>query len=182
MTACSNATHSGWRSEPEAFALRWIHWQLFCVLTFRSAIPFESSRKRLLVAWLREFEKWLPGVDYRSIMVVSRFELGKRGQRGHLHLCMAGLPQNLILDGLSRSAARWWRQLGGGIACVRVYDPLRDGLGYVLKRPVANHHTYAVIDRPDRTVRFDELMPTLSDSVLKTMRRSRHVRDGASRT
>jgi hypothetical protein len=182
VKTCAAVIQSLRQREPEAFALKTIHWQLFCVLTFRSAVPFESSRKKLLVSWLREFEKQLPGVDYRRILIVSRFELGKRGRRGHLHLCIAGLPQDLILGGLlPRSAARWWRQLGGGIACVRVYDSSRDGLEYVLKRPVAVH-THTLIDRPDRPVRFDELVPTLSDSVLKTMRRSRHVRDGASRT
>lgn len=145
-------------------------------------MPFESSRRKLLVSWLREFEKNIPGADYRRIMIVSRFERGGRLQRGHLHLCMAGLPFDNYSESLCRYAAEWWRQLCGGIADIQLYDPTRDGLGYMLKQPVATQPAYTGWDRPDRIDRLEELMPTLSDALIQAIKRSRYVRDGASRT
>ena len=145
---------------------------------FDPPCPLNQADGKLLVSWLREFEKNLPGVDYRRIMIVSRFERGGRVQRGHLHLCMAGLPFDNYSDSLCRYAAKWWRQLCGGIADIHLYDLTRDGLGYMLKQPVATQPAYAEWDRPDRIDRLEELMPTLSDAI----KRSRYVRDGAPRT
>lgn len=173
---------AGCWTEPEAYALRKVYWQFFGTLTFRSEMPFESSRRKLLVSWLREFEKHIPELDYRSIMLVSRLEFGGRLGRGHVHLCMAGLPRQIETEAIARGAEKWWRRLCGGLAQIQVYDPALDGLGYVLKQPVVHQHQYASWDRPHLHVRWDELMPTLSDALLKAMKRSRYVRDGASCT
>jgi len=151
---------------PEAFALRWVSWQLFATLTFRS--PTRHARHRtVLFTWVRDVAHSCH-VHFRRVLWLARYELGRTIGNGHYHLCIAGLPIESVGPAHCRTyEASWWRR--GGLAQIESYDRARDGLGYVLKRP--NLPSRHVCDGDFRDHQDNDFIPTLSDSLIETMRR-----------
>jgi hypothetical protein len=140
---------------PEAFALRKFTWQFFGTLTFRSMSERMSKRKGLLFAWLRDIAD-SDGVRFGHLLWIARYEFGPTNN-GHYHLCIAGLPPRVV----SRKHCQiyeesWYRR--AGFAQVALYDPARDGVGYVLKLPA-------------REEKRSDCPPMLSESLFDTLRR-----------
>lgn len=168
-----------WNAEPEVSALRHFYWQFFVTLTFRFARPSRSTQAKLFIAWLRELENLHRGIRCLRLLHIRRFELGQRTGRGHLHACLSGLPVETKSEDFCKAAELAWRDLSRSSALVTIYDPARDGIGYVLKVPVREH----IYDGNGKRIELrEELWPTLSDSLIHAIRRGRYVRDGASRT
>lgn len=141
---------------PEVYMLRRFDWQLFTTLTFKTEDVSNGAKLSWLFAWLREISK-AASRHFKQIIWVARYELGSRTQRGHYHLCIAGMP----LDATERLSCRlyeaFWRNRTGSIAKCLPYNPTRDGVGYMLKRS-------------DYSDESDE-EPILSDSLLEAVRR-----------
>jgi hypothetical protein len=119
---------------PEAYRLRMFYWQLFVTLTFHKPPKTRASSLGLVFAWLRDVVR-AERIHFRRLMWVLRFEIGLKGGRGHYHLCLAGLPGASLCGELCRSLESVWRAHSKGMAQVALYDPARDGVGYILKLP-----------------------------------------------
>lgn len=119
-------------------------WQFFVTLTFSNPIPSEAVRLKMLFAWLRalaesaKVEKGgqsqrLAPVHFSRLLWVARSELGEGTGRVHFHLLLSGLD----IKRVNRTECFWqqdaWEKLGGGIARIRTYSAVLDGVGYVLK-------------------------------------------------
>lgn len=154
----------------EAYALRRFYWQLFVTLTFIK--PPETSARSLpsVYAWLRDVARAGP-VHYKRLMWVLRFDVGARGARGHFHLCLAGIPRASLCRHLCRSLESAWRTRGGGLSEVALYDPARDGVGYILKLP----HLLQGPLGPASTsgIGGNDCEPMLSASLIEAVRRGR---------
>ena len=117
---------------PELFALSLIEWQLFVSLTFKSDKLADAVRIKMFFALMREQADNF-GVHFKETIWCLRREDGELTGRGHLHALIAGLPRHLLTTATCFSFMRIWEGLNGGIARVRPYSPLLDGVGYVLK-------------------------------------------------
>jgi hypothetical protein len=149
-------TVSTFNSMPEAFALRLFRWEVFATLTFRkiSRRGF-GARKAILFAWLRDVAD-TNRVHFKRLIWVAQYEFGRRGEGGHFHLCVAGLRLLPCRD----YEALWYRR--AGFAQVEPYDKARDGIGYILKRPLRGG---SIVE--------DQYPPMLSDSCFEALRRGR---------
>jgi hypothetical protein len=152
---------------PEAFVLRRFVWQLFVTLTFRRECAREANRKSMLFAWLRGLSRSC-GIHFKHrLLWFARYERGRSGT-GHYHLCVAGLPSQFVQPECCRAYESLWRTKGGGFAQIESYDPARDGVGYILKRPFSEFNSVSgAFFRNDA----DDYLPTLSDSLIEAMRR-----------
>jgi hypothetical protein len=157
---------------PEAYALRRFHWQLFVTLTFRKPPPSKVRCISRVFAWLRETAA-LGHIHFRRLFWVLRFESGPKGSHRHCHLCLAGLPAELLARQLCRVLeSKWWRVGGGGLSEVMLYDHTRDGVGYILKLPPESRMYYPQdggVFRSDG----EDCEPMLSASLIEGMRRGR---------
>ena len=152
---------------PEAFVLRRFVWQLFVTLTFRRECAREADRKSMLFAWLRDLSHSC-GIHFKHrLLWFARYESGRSGT-GHYHLCVAGLPSQFVQPEYCRGYESLWRTKGGGFAQIELYDPARDGVGYMSKLPRSRFDCA----REDRFGNGgDDYLPTLSDSLIASMRR-----------
>jgi hypothetical protein len=119
----------------EAYRLTRFHWQLFVTLTFRKPPTTRADSLPQVFAWLRNVAR-AERIHFRRLMWVSRFEIGPRGGSGHYHLCLAGIPRASLDRQLCRSLESAWWTLCGGLSEVALYNPGRDGVGYILKLPL----------------------------------------------
>jgi len=145
---------------PEYFRLKEVPWQLFATLGFRSQESAFSFRRVMLSAWLRAIAK-PQRVHFKKLLFVSRLENGMSGEHWHLHVLVGGLGH--LPPGFCGCADMLWKKRGGGFARITHFDPLRDGVGYVLKVPAGNSRPYRLRDEKLVT-------PTLSDSVMAYLR------------
>lgn len=117
---------------PDAWNLR--NWcpQIGATLTFRGRIlPTDFTTKRLR-AVLREVGKKC-SVSIDSLLWFLVPEIGKAGEREHLHLLLAGIPPHHVNETTCKFIVAKWRRKGGGFADVHLYDPARGEVGYVTK-------------------------------------------------
>ena len=156
---------------PEAYALRHFYWQLFATLTFVEPPTTRAASLPLVFAWLRDVAR-AGRIHFKRLMWVLRFEIGTKGDRGHYHLCLAGVPRALLSQHLCRSLESAWRARGGGLSEVTLYDQARDGLSYVLKLRLMVEGV-----KVTRTGSFrisnDDCEPMLSVSLIEAVRRGR---------
>jgi hypothetical protein len=117
---------------PEIYALSLIEWQLFATLTFKSDKLADAVRIKMFFALMREQADNF-GVHFKETIWGLRREDGELTGRGHQHALIAGFPKHAITTATCFSFMKIWEQLGGGMARVRPYSPLLDGVGYVLK-------------------------------------------------
>lgn len=122
------------RSMPEAYRLRFFCWQLFVTLTFLKPPTSRATSLPLVFVWLRYVAR-AERIHFRRLIWVLRFEFGSRGGRGHYHLCLAGIPPASLCQELCRILESAWEVRSNALAEVALYDPRRDGVGYVLKLP-----------------------------------------------
>lgn len=156
---------------PEAYALRRVPWQLFVTLTFVRPPKTRSGSLTRVFAWLRDISNMV-GTYFPGSWWVLRFELGRKGGHGHYHLLIAGIPQALLSVRLCRSLESAWRTCGGGLSEVTLYDPARDGVGYVLKLPAplgASGADGAV----GAGIGGDDCEPMLSKALIEAFKRGR---------
>jgi hypothetical protein len=156
---------------PEANALRRFHWQLFVTLTFAKRPTVRAASLPLVFAWLRDSAR-IARIYFPCLMWVLRFEVGPRGGNGHYHLCVAGIPRTSLCPQLCRSLESAWRTCGGGLSEVTLYDPARDGVGYILKLPSLSQETRLWRESslgPGGT----DCEPMLSASLLEAIKRGR---------
>jgi hypothetical protein len=152
---------------PEEFALRKMRWQLFATVTFRFAQASDEKRKSIIFAWLRDMA-CLSHVHFKYRLIwVARYEIGK-GNRGHYHACVAGLPSTFVRCECCRACELLWRNRTGGFAEVTTYDPARDGVGYVLKIPRCPNDAESGGWLQDDEGNY---LPMLSASLLESVRR-----------
>jgi hypothetical protein len=154
---------------PEAYILRQFHWGLFTTLTFRKGLPSPTAFLPLVFAWLRE-TAGVAHIHFKRLMWVLRFEVGPMASRGHYHVCLAGIPRASLDRQLCRSLEYAWWTRGGGLSEVALYDPARDGVGYILKLPPMSQGTRLWRESSLGTGGND-CEPMLSDSLIETMRR-----------
>lgn len=154
---------------PEAFALSRFYWQLFATLTFVAPPTTRASSLPLVFAWLRDVAR-TGGIHFRRLMWILRFERGAKGDRGHYHLCLAGLTPTLLGPRLCDSLQVSWRTRCGGLSEVALYDQGRDGLGYVLKlQPMFQVATPGHLS--GFRINDDDCQPMLSVSLIEAVRR-----------
>lgn len=155
---------------PEAYSLRRFYWQLFATLTFVEPPTTRAASLPQVFAWMRDVAR-AGRIHFRRLMWILRFEFGPRGDRGHYHLCIAGMPQGLLDRSLCDSLqASWWTR-GGGLSEVALYDQGRDGLGYVLKLQSMLQGSPL---GPSSSSRInDDCEPMLSVSLIEAVRRGR---------
>jgi hypothetical protein len=153
---------------PEAFALRRIAWQLFATLTFRSPLQQSGQHKIMIFSWLRSVAGRCRIHFKRNLLWLARYELGRMTRNGHYHLCLAGLPIEFVKPEYLRAYKSLWWGGGGGFAKIESYDPMRDGLGYVLKPTALPFDSVRNGESKDE----DDFLPTLSESLIKMMSRS----------
>ena len=156
---------------PEAHALGRIAWQLFVTLTFVRAPKTRSQSLPRLFRWLRDVAD-MCGSYFPSLLWVARFEVGPTGGHGHYHVLFAGIPQALLCDSLCRSLESEWMRCGGGLSEVTLYDPARDGVGYVLKLSAPS--CALGVDRALAAgIGGDDCEPMLSKALVKGFKRVR---------
>jgi hypothetical protein len=156
---------------PEAYRLRSFNWQLFVTLTFRKPPANRGSSLPRIFAWLRSVAR-AGGIHFKRLVWVMRFEIGPRGDNGHYHLCLAGIPQASLCWQLCRSLESLWRTCGGGLSEVALYDPARDGVGYVLKLPPVSQGL-GLWSASNSGIGGDDCEPMLSTSLMEAVRRGR---------
>lgn len=153
-----------WQAEPEAYALRQLFWQLFVTLTFSPRAGLRGPYQDLVHAWLDDIVRSQAGLHFSKLLWVSRFEVGRGGQY-HFHLIISGLPARAT-EVLSRdSFVTMWHNRTRGRAEVAVYDPTRDGVGYMLK--IASP---SWVTKQSSQGRRQSWGPTLSKSILRLRR------------
>lgn len=156
---------------PEAYALRRFYWQLFATLTFAKAPRACADSLPLVFAWLRAVARG-GRIHWKQLLWVLRFEFGSRGDRGHFHLCLAGIPRASLGGNLCRSLESAWRTCGGGFAEVALYDQARDGVGYILKLSHFSRGS-CLGSASSSGAGGDDCEPMLSDSLIQAMTRGR---------
>ena len=160
------------RSEmPEAFVLRQFYWQLFATLTFRKLPRAPARSLPRVFAWLRQIAA-VTHIHFKRLLWVSRFEVGGIASRGHYHLCLAGIPRASLDRQLCRSLESAWRTRGGGLSEVALYDPARDGVGYILKLPSMSQDSPLWPESSSR-MGANDCEPMLSASLIEAIRRGR---------
>jgi hypothetical protein len=117
---------------PEIYALSLIEWQLFATLTFKSEKLADAVRVKMFFALMRKQADNF-GVHFKKTIWCLRTEAGEATGRLHQHALIAGFPKHAITTATCFSFMRIWEGLNGGMARVRPYSPLLDGVGYVLK-------------------------------------------------
>lgn len=135
---------------PEVHPLSVIRWALFATLTLKRSNIGEGRRKCWLITYLRQMAEF-NHLHFKRLIWVARYEVGP-ATRGHIHLCLAGKIDSATCQVYS---AMWPH----GLARIEIYDPARDGIGYILKRARTNG--------PFR----DEEPPMLSESLFVVIRR-----------
>ncbi len=159
---------------PEAYALRAIRWQLFCVLTFkRDGIVCAARRRRVFTFLVRTAESF--GVrKFKSLLWIIRWEYGGKTKRGHYHILIGGLSQQTLSARDCSIISSLW-QPRNGVAWVEPYNPALDGVGYVLKRPSEKNRHWTA-----ESARYagDDCEPMLSDSIYEALRRGVHCGRG----
>lgn len=157
---------------PDYEALRQVEWQLFITLTFKESAPPRRKRERLLKAFLAELAAAPPASHFPKLLWLVRYERNLPDGHGHYHACVAGLDLKKLSEWFCIEAERWWTRRTEARAEVKIYVKKLDGLGYVLKRPktpAALYHWQAA----ELTAEWDELQPTLSESLLRLLRKTR---------
>jgi hypothetical protein len=154
---------------PEAHALRDFHWQFFVTLTFRGRYPSGDHCMDRFYLWLRRVAHKVPHLFFPRVMWVVRYERGARGQRGHLHACLAGLPTGTLSESFCRSAEAIWYRMTASRSEISIYHHARNGVAYVLKVSAGLQHLTNTGRSPAYTA--DEEVPMLSDSLMDAMRR-----------
>ena len=71
-------------------------------------------------------------VRFEKLLWFLAPEIGGGGNP-HLHALIGGLPPSAVTLTTCRLLAALWRKKGGGISKVLIYDPSKDGIGYVTK-------------------------------------------------
>jgi hypothetical protein len=156
---------------PEAYALRRFYWQLFATLTFAKPPTTRAASLPVVFASLRDIAR-ITRIYFPRLMWVLRFEVGPRGGNGHYHLCLAGIPRASLDRQLCRALGSTWRTRGGGFSEVALYDPARDGVGYILKLPPLSQGTR--LWRESRSEPGgNDCDPMLSASLLEAIKRGR---------
>lgn len=157
------------------------HWQFFVTLTYGhdgvgGKVPVELVRKKMLFAFLRQVclgryktkqGERLHRSRWHDLLFLAREEQGEIGGRYHFHLLLGGLPPARHNASEANVMISIWKECGGGIADVRMYDARLDGVSYVLKGleqwsfEGANSYEVAKFDSQGTA------MPILSDSCVK---------------
>src|SRR5262245_52532680 len=120
-------------SNPEQHALRRTEWQFFATLTFKREAMSDSKRLKLFFAFGRRVASWFK-VYFPRLKWAFRLENGEANGRLHLHVLIAGLPQNAVSRETCHSMEKLWeRILRVGIAKVRAWEIGRDAVSYILK-------------------------------------------------
>jgi hypothetical protein len=153
---------------PEAHALERVPWHLFITLTFVRPPKTRSISLPRVFKWLRLVARAFR-VYFPSLFWVLRYELGPKGGNGHYHLLIAGVPQTLLSEALCRSLESAWRSCGGGRSEVTLYDPARDGVGYVLKLPPVSVASGA-LPGGNLGIGGDDCEPMLSKALLHRLK------------
>jgi|SRR3977135_1046927 len=156
---------------PEAHALKRVPWQLFVTLTLIRPPKTRSASLPRVFAWLRTVS-CIAGVYFPKAWWVLRFEFGSRGGQGHYHLLIAGIPRALLSDDLCQTLEKAWRTCGGGLSEVALYNPARDGVGYVLKLPATSDAQSAGVANASG-IRGDDCEPMLSKALIEAFKRGR---------
>ena len=71
-------------------------------------------------------------VRFENLLWFLAPEIGESGSP-HLHFLLGALPQSAVTLATCRLLAALWRIKGGGISKIQIYDPGKDGIGYVSK-------------------------------------------------
>jgi hypothetical protein len=82
------------------------------------------------------------------------------------------MPRALLGGDLCRSLESAWQTYGGGLAEVALYDPDRDGSGYILKLPHCFQGS-SLGPANSSGISGDDCEPTLSDSFIQAVTRGR---------
>jgi hypothetical protein len=122
-------------NETDKFLLSKVAWQLIGMLSFREAKFSEGRQVARFIGALRAVARRL-GVGFSRLPWGLKLEWGEFGDRAHFHFVLAGLPASEVTPDTCTLLERAWAQKHGGIiAQVELYDPTRNGLAYVAKRP-----------------------------------------------
>jgi hypothetical protein len=157
-------------------------WQFFITLTYGhdgigGAVPPAPIRKKMLFAFLRRVGlghyQTKDGqrdhrVNWHNLLWLAREEQGERGGRHHFHILLAGLPAQRHNATEAYVQCKIWRECGGGIADVRMYDTGLDGVSYVLKGLEQWSHEGANAYELGKFVDKGDCMPILADTCVRT--------------
>jgi hypothetical protein len=156
-----------WITLPEGRALRRVPWCLFIVLTFRQERISKRHWRPLVRNWIHRVSKDLLGIrNPEALRFIARYEEGGRTHRGHLHVCIADIPDATNTGHLRHTCASLWYKVSGAEAHVQRYDRSRDGIGYALKAPLASSNRDWA-DWDAARVEKDDDAPILSKSLLR---------------
>ena len=155
---------------PEAYRIRRLHWQLFATLTLRKPLCRRCSLP-LVFSWLRALSK-MHQMQFGRLLWILRLEYGAKAGLPHYHLCIAGIPWASLDDRLCRPLESGWRTCGGGLSQVRLYDPARDGVGYILKVPYIPQDLL-LCGESTSGIGGTDCEPMLSDSLIQAVKRGR---------
>jgi hypothetical protein len=108
---------------------------------------------------------------FPALLWVARFEVGPTGGHGHYHILIAGITQASLDNCFCRSLESAWRSCGGGLSQVTLYDPARDGVGYVLKP--ARLGASGADNVVGAGTGGDDCEPMLSKALVQAFKRSR---------
>ncbi len=117
---------------PELHLLTQVRWQFFGTLTFKQERLPERVRLSMYFAILRKAAAEF-GVYFPRLPWCLRQENGEQFGRRHFHFFLAGLPRHAVNRTTCFFLMAQWEQIGGGMARVKEYDPMLNGVGYVLK-------------------------------------------------
>lgn len=127
-------------NEREEFLLKQGDWQFIGMLSFREAKFSEGRQVGRFNGALRTVARRL-GVGFSRLLYGVRLEWGALRDREHFHFVLAGFPACEVTEDTCTLLERAWMQKHGGIiAVVDTYNPTRNGLIYVAKRPALRPH------------------------------------------
>ena len=115
---------------PETFFLNSIYWQLFGSLTFPRAGISERFRLGMWFSFVREIARFNK-IHFSKVLWVLRLERGDLLGRLHFHFLISGLPQRNISIGDRFAMRALWKECGGGISVIDLYDSRLHGLPYI---------------------------------------------------
>lgn len=158
-------------------------WQFFITLTYGhdgigGAVPPAPVRQKMLFAFLRQVGLGrykdkktgarLHRVNWHSLLWLAREEQGEKGGRHHFHILLAGLPPDRHNVTEAHVQKTIWRECGGGIADVRMYEAGLDAVSYVLKGLEQWSHEGANAYELGKFRDKGDCMPILADSCVET--------------
>ena len=122
-------------NKADRYIVSLFRWQIVGALSFMGERFSEGQQVANFKSALRKVTRAL-GVRFQDVVWGLKLEYGRWGDRPKFHFLLSGLADAQCPEACER-IERAWHQMGGGREVkIELYDPAKNGLAYIAKRPM----------------------------------------------